>query len=338
MIKCKRVCIAMKPGNIGGPSAFVRKLTVGLERRGIAVTYSLADRPYDVVLVINATRELGALWRCKREGIRIVQRLGVPNYLHKLRLHKWNPTHNVRGEFQNLIMRLIKSKLADEIVYQSDYVKHFWEASFGVSSVRSTVIHNGVDLALFSPDGDKYLTLAEKCIISVEGTQGVDPFDIVVNATLGIGELTSVELLVLGNILDSFHAPSTPDAFINCVGTVPNAQLPYYYRGADLYIFSDIFTGGCPNSVIEALACGVPVIGYDVGVLPEMIDSASGKCAHYGADPWHKEEPKSPNALISAAFDIFQEPKKYRSGARVLAEKRYGLDRMVDAYIAVLLA
>ena len=74
-----RICIVPGGMGIGGPASFRRKLTAGLESRNIAVTFDLDDTPYDAVLVINGTRQLAKLLRCKRKGIRIVQRLGLPN-------------------------------------------------------------------------------------------------------------------------------------------------------------------------------------------------------------------------------------------------------------------
>jgi glycosyltransferase involved in cell wall biosynthesis len=49
-------------------------------------------------------------------------------------------------------------------------------------------------------------------------------------------------------------------------------------------LFSADLNAACPNSVIEALACGTPVLGYDTGALPEMVPPKSGRIAHYGGN------------------------------------------------------
>jgi glycosyltransferase involved in cell wall biosynthesis len=128
--------------------------------------------------------------------------------------------------------------------------------------------------------------------------------------------------------------PSTP-AFVSQEGTVPNGELPYHYRGADLFVSTDVIAA-CPNSVIEALACGVPVLGFEAGVLPEMLDADSGLCVPYGADPWQWHPPKNTAGLVAAARQILADPLRFRRGARRLAEERYDLDQMVDRYLAVL--
>ena len=57
-------------------------------------------------------------------------------------------------------------------------------------------------------------------------------------------------------------------------GFVPVAELPDWYRAAELFIYPSLFEGfGLP--VLEAMACGVPVVCSDTGSLTEV----AGDCA-----------------------------------------------------------
>ena len=51
--------------------------------------------------------------------------------------------------------------------------------------------------------------------------------------------------------------------------TIPHDEMPEYYSKIDLYICTSSIEG-TPNPVLEAMACGVPVISTDVGVVPEV--------------------------------------------------------------------
>ncbi|WZB62594.1 glycosyltransferase [Achromobacter xylosoxidans] len=44
--------------------------------------------------------------------------------------------------------------------------------------------------------------------------------------------------------------------------------MPAYYNSLDLYVCPSAIEG-TPNPVLEAMACGVPVISTDVGIVPE---------------------------------------------------------------------
>jgi len=327
----------MVPGKlqgIGGPASFQRKLAAGLAQRGIQVTYDLGNLPIDSVLVINGTRNLGKLWRLKKRGIRIVQRLGLSNWLH--RYLRVGPRGYLVSEARNLIMRLIRAHLGDHIVYQSEFARDWWTKRYGETRVPSTLIYNGVDLKLFHPQGPKCESKAEICILSVEGTQGADPFDVAIELGKGLEEKgLKIELLMFGNAWKDAQSRFSRYPFVRFMGRVPNSQLPYFYRGSTFYISTDIIAA-CPNSVLEALACGLPVHGCKVGVLPELLDETAGRCVECHGDPWKGERPGNVEGLIGAALELVEGRDRFHHGARTLAEKRYGLSKMIDAYCEVL--
>lgn len=57
-------------------------------------------------------------------------------------------------------------------------------------------------------------------------------------------------------------------------GFVPTAELPWWYRAAALFVYPSLFEGfGLP--VLEAMACGTPVITSNVSSLPEVAGNAA---------------------------------------------------------------
>lgn len=57
-----------------------------------------------------------------------------------------------------------------------------------------------------------------------------------------------------------------------------------------IYLSLDI-NPACPNTVIEALSSGAPVVGFNTGALNELVISDSGVVVPYGSDPWNLEYP-----------------------------------------------
>jgi glycosyltransferase involved in cell wall biosynthesis len=87
--------------------------------------------------------------------------------------------------------------------------------------------------------------------------------------------------------------------------------------------------------VIEALACGLPVVGFDTGALPELVTGDAGRIVPYGQDVWRLETPDVAG-LAQAAAEILGDLQRFRFAARARAGQAFGLDRMVAAYLEVL--
>ncbi|MBN2550390.1 MAG: glycosyltransferase family 4 protein [Anaerolineales bacterium] len=350
-----RICLTPRVSGVGGMVSFQHKLADGLQKRGVQVGYDLQDGPYQAVLVIGGTRRLAGLRRLRQRGIPVVQRLDGMNWLHRMHssgLQSSGLRHFLRAEYGNLILTLVRNRLASLVVYQSRFVQGWWERKHGPTRVPSRVIYNGVDLGVYTPLGPESPPADRLRLLMVEGSlmggyeQGLQ---VAVELVAQLAQTWSqqagkpVELMVVGRVPPELQrqyenrlaASLAGKTQLNWVGLVERERIPAIDRSAHLLYSSDI-NAACPNSVIESLACGLPVAAFDTGALPELVTGDSGRIAPYGGDPWKLEHPDVA-ALAAAAGEILDEPERFRRAARQRAEQAFSLEAMVDAYLDALL-
>lgn len=51
---------------------------------------------------------------------------------------------------------------------------------------------------------------------------------------------------------------------------IPFSEMPDFYRGLDVFVCTSSMEG-TPNPLLEAMACGIPVVSTDVGIVPEVL-------------------------------------------------------------------
>jgi glycosyltransferase involved in cell wall biosynthesis len=346
--KKSTICLVPKLAGIGGMVSFQGKLEKGFSQRGINVCYEPNQDDIDGILVIGGTRNVYRLWSAKRRGIRIVQRLNGMNWIH--RVVNTGVNHWLRAEYGNANLRLIRSFLADKIVYQSQFSKDWWERERGKTRCDNVIIHNGIDLTRFSP-GDLPLSEYDEIqLLLVEGSLlggyefGLENAIHLAHRMTQMLETKRLNLIVVGKVSHSLKAfwdrwvgkSVTSDALkIIWAGTVDHQVIPEVYRKAHLMFSADI-NAACPNSVIESLACGTPVISFDTGALAELLAGKGGKVVPYGSNPWKVEEPDI-TSLAENAIELLSNLDNYRKSARQHAEEVFGINAMVERYADVLL-
>ncbi len=320
-------------------ATFRNKFEAGLKTRGVDVTHNPEDTA-DAILVIAGTRNLLPLWRARRRGVRIVQRLDGINWIQRRRFT--GIRHFIRAEYGNLVLSLIRSRIATHILYQSEFSHRWWDDWYGKPNKPYAVVHNGVDLDIYQPNSVGGLSTGRYRLLVVEGSLG-GGYDMGLDNAVKLAETLAfqhkfmMELMVVGKITEEHKAAVESRSRIPIIwaGSVPREKIPEIDRSAHL-LFSADLNAACPNSVIEAMACGLPVAAFDTGALNELVIGDSGRLVPYGGDPWKLDPPDIP-ALAEAAAEILRNRPRFRAGARAQAEKAFGLDGMVDQYLKVLL-
>lgn len=339
MSRPRRLCLVARIPGLAGPASFQRRLASGLAARGIEVSYSLNDRPYDAVLVNGGTRALAGLARAKRLGIPILQRLDGINWIH--RKVRTGARHYLRSEMANMVMAWTRRRLADRIVYQSHFVERWWDRQRGRAVAPTMVVHNGVPLDRFHPVGPGKPPVERTRLLVVEGNFA-GGYEIGIRSAvllrrgLAASMAQDVELVITGQVAESTRDDWDEQAGGEIVwqGVVVPDRIPELLRSGHVLYASDL-NPACPNSVLEAMACGLPILGFDTGALSELVTGEVGRLAAYGGDPWSLDEPDVP-ALIKEAEIILGDRMYFAAGARTVAASRFGLDRMVDGYLTCL--
>jgi len=93
------------------------------------------------------------------------------------------------------------------------------------------------------------------------------------------------------------------------LGKVPNKDLPKYYSSADCFALPTI-SEGLPKALLEAMACGCPVIATNVSGNPEVVNSRTG----------YLVPAKDSGALRDAIIEIMEDSAAAKKRARAGAE------------------
>jgi len=330
-----RICITPFVQGTGGMASFRLKFEQGLKSRGIDVTHDLDDKP-DAVLVIAGTRFLLDLSRVRRRGIRVVQRLDGVNWVQRV---KWSGVkYTVRAEYGNVMLATIRRHFAERVIYQSEFIRNWWQDGYGIAKAPASVILNGVDLNAYTHEGEQERPTDTYRMLLLEGSLARGLNSGLFHAVSVAEKMSAkypMEVVVAGAVDEATQRKLQSKVPVKFLGTVPREDVPKLARSSHLMYCAEV-NPPCPNSVIEALACGLPVIGFDSGALKELVSADAGCIVPYGANPWKLETPDIVTLAASAGV-VLEKQNQFRAAARKRAESALGLDAMVEAYIKVLL-
>lgn len=139
-----------------------------------------------------------------------------------------------------------------------------------------SVIPNPIDIEMFSPADKSY----------VRQSLGFDQKAIIVlcvahsfrNPHKGIAELVDVlcglnelpELVVVSAGRDKMPGSERLKKYIGLGPLNDGRALARLYSSADFLVVPSV-QDNLPNSILESMSCGIPVVGYEVGGIPDMV-------------------------------------------------------------------
>jgi len=313
------------PGS-GGPGSFQTRFEKELRNKGYKIAYKGAKDKANVIFVVGGTKKLLWLFINRLRGIPVIYRLDGIGWLHKKR--KTTAKEYIIAEFRNTLSKIIHAFLASRIVYQSQFVNHWWDKSGWLRRKDFKIIYNGVQI----PQEDFVKkALCDKPInrlVILEGVIDYTPYAIDLLNELAEKLPENIQIELYGKF--EHHKPEDclHKRLIN-KGFLKRDKVYEVLLGS-VYLSLDIHPA-CPNTVAEALACGAPVAAFNTGSLAELVDDTCGRVVDYGSDPWELGYPHV-DKLIEGVNQIFSNYNYFSSNAYQKAKQDYNIADMFNKY------
>jgi glycosyltransferase involved in cell wall biosynthesis len=188
------------------------------------------------------------------------------------------------------MMRFITSHIADIVVCVSFHAKAELTGIYPSVINRATVIYHGVNDTLFKPGQPDTTIFAKfgirkKYLLSISNRFVWKNYYRLVQAFLlfhRYQELSDYDLILIGESknhdeelrINNYIKNNDIDNFVKILSFVDHSELHNFYKGAQTYVFPSLEeTFGL--TLLEAMACEIPVACSNWGVLPEIAGTAA---------------------------------------------------------------
>ena len=237
----------------------------------------------------------------------------------------WEEANRVPG-------RLLRT--ADHVVYQSAFCKLSADRFLGTPSGSWEILHNPVDTRRFRPapkapgpltlllGGSRYqeypIELALRTLALVR--QDRPTARLIISGVLTCPGDTDRAITALARELGIGGA-------VDLIGQYTRAEAPALLQRADILLHPKV-NDPCPTTVLEAMACGVPVVYSATGGTPELVGNRGGVGVPGPLD-WARDPLPAPSDLAAAVERVAQSLPELRVSARKHVVEHFDAERWV---------
>ena len=216
---------------------------------------------------------------------------------------------------------------ADHVLYQSEFCKRSADEFLGEPKGTWEVLYNAVDVDHFTPEDAP--TGPPTLLLGGDQTQAYR-LEVALRTLV---YLPDARLIVTGRLV-SDPQPLLRElglgTRVEFVGRYAQAQAPALYRRAHLLLHTKVLDP-CPSLVVEAMACGLPVVYAASGGTVELVGDEAGIGVPH-PESWERDEPPSPEAIADAVGRVLADRDRYAAAARARAVRRFALGPWLDRH------
>lgn len=251
--------------------------------------------------------------------------------------HGWDASDPRGRNPRHLEVRRLCRPLVKRYVAMSRDIERWLEQDVGVPAGSVTQIYSGVDAERFRPDGPRALpAAADELVIGTVGR--LDPVKNQRSLIAALHDIRArrpelagrVRLVIAGDgVLRAELESAAREYGVMQQVTFAGARsdVPEIMRSLDLFVLPSV-NEGISNTILEAMATGVPVVASRVGGNPEVVES--GACGTL-------YDPAEPAALGDAIVRYLDDPalrQSHGAAGRRRVVGNFSLEAMVRNYLA----
>ena len=321
-----QVCVYYGHDHVPRPGELVHGGMVKFQR--MQDIYPNSPRRFNILYIGSNTMPgdwSRLLWLVCRKGARIVWNQNGVGY------PAW---HGPGWEKVNVPMvKMLRA--ADYVFYQSRFCKLSADHFLGERQGPREILYNAVDTSIFTPAESN--PDPNHLVLLLGGTQYQYYRLESALRTLAIlaPQRSDVRLLITGRlswIRDEREAAQIAQRLITDLGIADHIEFlgpynqedaPAIFRRAHLLLHTK-YNDPCPSVVIEAMACGLPVVYSHSGGVPELVGDEAGIGIPTELS-WKQDIPPDPNALAEAVLQVAERRAQYAEAARQRAVEHFDL-------------
>lgn len=278
---------------------------------------------------------LGTTWlpRDLRPLLALVRRRGIPLVVNQdgVGYPGWAGART--DEVNEPLRRAVLA--ADHVLYQSEFSKLSADRFLGEPRGRWEILPNAVDVERFAP-AEKTPADGPVLLLGGDQTQAYR-LELALRTLRALhAAYPGARLLITGRLVVD-PAPLVTElglgTHVELLGEYDQRDAPAVMRRAHLLLHTKL-QDPCPTLVLEAMACGLPVVYAASGGTLELVGEVAGVGVPHLAT-WEREAPPAPEEMAEAVERVLAELPAYAAAARHRAVERFALTGWLERHEAL---